>query len=344
MKSFELHAAENRKALFARLSPRIWLEADLVRIWVVADPSVALKLLRHPMVTIASRAGILDTITEKHGMVFPAVADACRMLPILAENDAHAGVRKGFATYLAERLRELESRLAGFSRSCLGRLAEKGRVDIVSEVVDPFVHKVIAVLIKQEAPAEILALDIADAIFFNTLVTHLQALDARIGKALSFLRATSSDEDEVAWKFACLVFGIDSLAGTLTESIVAVLRELDRHGAETARLPDFPVETGVPVTMRMARDDFVLDGVEFKAGDAIRLQLQSFSYSDNGEDRQFIFGAGMHSCLGKQLSLRLWHSFRQEFDALGLRARILDYELARSHFLMLHKAVNIEVL
>jgi cytochrome P450 len=344
MKSFQLHTADNRKELFAGLSPRVWLEADLVRTWVVADSTLALKLLRHPLVIIASRAGILDTINEKFGMEFPAVAYACKVLPVLAEDDAHAAVRKDFATYLAERLRELEPRLAEFSGSCLRRLSRKGNVDIVSEVIDPFVHKVISVLIRTEAPAEILALDMADALFFNTMVTRLQTLEARIDRAVSFLRTESCDENEVAWKFTCLVFGVDSLSGTLTESVVSALRELDPRGTDTARLPDFPVETGVPVTMRMAGADFALAGIEFKAGDAIRLQLQSFSYSDNVADRQFIFGAGMHSCVGKQLSLRLWQSFKQEFDRLGLKARILDYRLARSHFLMLHKRVNVEVL
>jgi cytochrome P450 len=128
----------------------------------------------------------------------------------------------------------------------------------------------------------------------------------------------------------------------LTESIATALRD----GAMTAsgvKLPEFPVETGVPVTFRRAKADFDMDGHAIAAGDLIRLQLQSFGYSAALEDHKFIFGAGMHSCVGKQLSLRIWDHFKREFDALGLKARIARYELFPSHFIILHKLVELEV-
>jgi hypothetical protein len=343
MKSYELHTAEDREAVFARLSPRIWLENDLARTWVVADPALVLKLLRHPMLVIASRAGILEVLAGQHGLHFPAVSYACRVLPVFVQDASHTDIRKGFATYLAARLLDLKPHLAEFCRASLHRLRHKGQVDIASEVIDPLVRKILSVLLKAEVPAEVPSLNLIDAIFFNTTVSGLTSLDARIGQALSFLRATGGDENEIAWKFISLVFGDYSLAATLTESVVKALREHDRRSDEGARLPDFPIETGVPVTLRVVTSDFAIDGVEFRSGDIVRLQLQSLGYSGSSEDQQFIFGAGRHSCIGKQMSLRVWQTFKQEFDALKLKARVTRYETVPSHFVILHKAVKVDV-
>src|SRR5437868_12934448 len=100
MKFYQLHTADNRPAAFANLSPPVWLENDFLRTWVVADPDLALKILRSPLAVIASRAGILKTLSDRYGIELPNAAYACRVLPVLAEDDAHPAVRKGFATFL----------------------------------------------------------------------------------------------------------------------------------------------------------------------------------------------------------------------------------------------------
>lgn len=342
MKSYQLHSVDNRRALFAQLSPPNWLENDLLRAWVVTDPAAILRVFRSPLAVVSSLTEVLKAIRENYGTELPNVAYACGVLPLLVADEAHPAARKGFATFLAARLAELEGELSELSKACLSPLSCPGRVDIVSEVVDPFIHRVFSVFLQCDLPPEFLAMHVGDILSFNTNLARLRSLEARIAGTLEFLRATTPNEADIAWKFTCLVFGLDSLAMMLTESIVTAVRDAsdDRAGV---RLPQFPIETGVPVTFRRAKSDFDMDGCAFKAGDLIRLQLQAFGYSEQAEHRNFIFGAGMHSCVGKQLSLRIWDSFKREFDRLDLKARIADYQLMPSHFIILHKLVEVDV-
>ncbi|MGE4251604.1 MAG: hypothetical protein AB7F09_19620 [Parvibaculaceae bacterium] len=346
MKSYQLHSAENRRAIFADLPAPIWLEKELLRVWVVADPSLLLQVLRNPLAVVSTLPELVRIIERTNGVSLPNVAYACSVLPVLVDESAHPAVRKGFATFLAARLGELEPHLPALSKSCLAPLApltRPGYVDIVSGVVDPFIEQVFSILLQCRLPPEVLSLGLGNILSFNTNLTRLKSLDARIGKILSFLRGASASEEEVGWKFTCLVFGVDTLAMMLTEGIVSAFRD-GEDAAAGARLPQFPVETGVPVTFRRARSSFDLSGCSIQAGDLLRLQLQAFGYSMNADDRRFIFGAGLHSCIGKQMSLRVWEHFRREFDQLDLKARIVRYELSPSHFIILHKSVQLEVL
>jgi cytochrome P450 len=341
MKFYQLHSAEGRHGVFARLSPSVWLENELLPMWVVADPALIVQILRSPLTAHSDLNDVLKTVEAKHGIQFPNVDYACHVLPVLARNDLHPELRRRFATFLAGRVAELDPQLAKVVKSCLAPLGRKGRLDIVAGVVHPLVQRIFSILLNSEMPAEFLALHVTELLSFKTTVSHLRNLDARIARALAYLRKTTGDEEETGWKFVCLVFGMDTLAMMLTESVVVALR--DQDGGKIARLPSFPIETGVPVSHRRAKRDFSIGGYAFAKGDLIRLQMQALGYSSIAEDHRFIFGAGAHACVGKQLSLRVWEVFQREFDALNVSGRMIGYETAPCHYTIFHKAVEIEV-
>jgi hypothetical protein len=97
------------------------------------------------------------------------------------------------------------------------------------------------------------------------------------------------------------------------------------------------------VSHRRAKSDFSIGEHSFARGDLIRLQMQSLSYSDRAENHKFIFGAGAHSCLGKQVSLRIFEAVKREFDGLAISGRIVDHQITPSHYIIYHKSVHIEV-
>ncbi|MGE0006467.1 MAG: hypothetical protein AB7S92_12840 [Parvibaculaceae bacterium] len=338
MKSYQLHSAVDRHAEFARLDPAVWREEDLLRMWVVADPALIVQLLRSPLTAISDLNEVLAAVKARHPIELPHVEYACGVLPVLVRGDVHPQIRKGFATFLAARLGELDAQLPVLVKSGLAPLGRKGSLDIVTQVVNPLMRKIFSIFLGSEMPEEFLRVHVTEILSFKAMVSHLKALDARIGTVLAHLRATSPDADEVGWKLICLVFGLDSVAMMLTESLVMALRRGE------AALPDFPLETGVPVSHRRAKSDFSLGGHAFARGDLIRLQMQSLSYRDMAEHGKFIFGAGAHSCLGKQVSLRIWEAFKREFDTLGAKGRVVDYRLTPSHYIIFHKSVQVEVL
>jgi cytochrome P450 len=339
MKFYQLHSAERRHAAFARLSPPVWLENELLPMWVVADPALIVQILRSPLTTLSDLNDVLKAVEARYSVQFPNVGYACRVLPVLVSDDVHPELRGQFATFLAGRLAEFDGQLPSLVKSCLAPLVRKGRLDIVAEVINPLVQRIFSILLQSRMPAEFLTLHVTEILSFKATVSHLRNLDVRIAKALAYLRGTTTGEEEIGWKFICLVFGIDTLAMMLTESVVVALRGAD--GA--AKLPEFPKETGVPVSHRRVKSDISIGGHAFAEGDLIRLQMQALGYSSMAENRKFIFGAGAHSCVGKQLSLRVWEAFKREFDGLDLRARVLDYQTIPSHYTIFHKSVQIEV-
>lgn len=344
MKSYQLHSAENRRAVFAQLSPPVWREDDLLRMWVVADPSLVVRIMRHPATVFSDLSDALSIVKAKFGIELPSVDYACSVLPVLVHDDVHPSIRRGFATFLAGRLMELDLELAGFVKSSLAPLGQPGHVDVIAQVARPLMRKIFSIFLRSEMPADFLSIHVIEILSFKAMLGHLRNLDARIARTLSHLRATTADESEVAWKFICLVFGLDSLTMMLAEGLVAALREFDPENSAAAKLPEFPVETGVPVSHRRVKSDFEMDGHRFAAGDWIRLQMQSLGYSQASEDHKFIFGAGAHSCLGKQVSLRIWEAFRREFDGMNVKGRVVDYRLIPSHYIVFHDSVQVEVL
>jgi cytochrome P450 len=344
MKSYQLHSAQDRHAVFAALAPRVWREDDLLRMWVVADPQVIQQILRSPEAALLDLGEILAAVKAKFGVELANVEYACKVLPVLVHEDVHPSIRRQFAAFLSGRLAELDAQLPGIVESSLAPLRSKGKVEIIGQVVNPLIQRVFSIFLKSDMPAEFLTLHVTEILSFKAMVTYLKKLDARIAIVLSYLRATTTDEEEVGWKFTCLVFGLHTVTMMLAESLVTALRTCDGSGRTAAKLPDFPVETGVPVSHRRARTDFKIEGHKFQAGDFIRLQMQALGYSPVSEDRKFIFGAGAHTCLGKHVSLRIWDAFRREFDAIGLRARITDYKLLPSHYIIFHDSIEIEVL
>jgi cytochrome P450 len=342
MKSYRLHSAENRPAVFAELAPRVWREDDVLRMWVVADPRIIQQILRSPEAELLDLGKILSAVKARFGVELANMEYACGVLPVLVREDVHASIRKQFSAFLSGRLADLDPQLPGIVKASLAALRKKGRVDIIAQVVNPLIQKLFSILLKSELPAEFLTLHVVEILSFKAMLTHLKKLDARIGTVLSYLRATTADEEEVGWKFTCLVFGLHTVAMMLVESLVTALRE--GEGKAVAKLPDFPIETGVPVSHRRAKADFELEGYKFEAGAFIRLQMQALGYSPSSEDRKYIFGAGAHTCLGKHLSLSIWDAFRREFDAIDLRARVIDYRLSPSHYIIFHESVQIEVL
>lgn len=343
MKSYQLHSAQDRQAVFAGLAPRVWREDDLLRMWIVADPRIIQEILHRPEAALMDLGEILGVVKAKFGVELANVEYACKVLPVLVQEEVHSSTRRQFAAFLSGCLAELDSQLPGIMKSSLTPLCGKGRVDLIGEVVNPLIQKVFSIFLKSEMPAEFLTLHVTEILSFKAMVTHLEKLDERIATVLSYLRATTANEEEVGWKFTCLVFGLHTVTMMLAESVVAALQTCEATGQPAAGLPDFPVETGVPVSHRRAKADFQVEGHNFGAGDFIRLQMQALGYSPSDEDRRFIFGGGIHSCLGKNVSLRIWDAFRREFDAIKVTARVTDYRLAPSHYIIFHEAIEIEV-
>ena len=342
MKSYALHTAQNRQALFADLPKKVWLETDLLRVWVVADPQICLEALRSPALAVPDTIAILEQFEARLGCTFEHVRTANSNVLVLLRGSAHAELRNALARFLADALRRLERKLPEMMSAALQPLRTTGLVDLYRQVTHPLIAAIISEMIGLEVTPDIQDLMLGDILTANKSPVRLHQLNADYGKALDFLSQSSQDTVEIACKLNCLTFGFDSLTMALMENMIAACR--DRAAGQPAELPQYPVETGVSVTFRRALRDCRFGSHQFAAGDLVRLQLQPLGYSGQRELKEAIFGAGPHSCVGRQISLRVWSHLAQAFNALGLRAEIETYDLIPSHFIARYHSVKIKVL
>ena len=342
IKSYELHTARNRPALFASLSPKVWHETDFLHVWVVADPQIGMEVLRSPAMAMPDLLAVVDHVESNTGQSLENVRTAISCLPALLEGPAHADLRKALAKFLAEGLKRLESVLPELVDLALAPLRPSSMVDIYREVARPLVTSVISELIGQKLTTDIHDLMLGDIFILNKSPSKLRQLNAAYGTTLEFLSHSTEDAVEMACKLSCLAFGMETLIGLIVENIFMACK--GQPVGETARLPEYPVETGLPVTWRRALRDCEFGSYKFCAGDFLRIQMQTLGYSEQPALKAAIFGAGIHSCVGKQLSLKIWSHLKDSFNGLGLRAEITEYELVPSHFFAHYRSVKIKVL
>ncbi len=341
IKSYELHTAPNRRQLFSELQPKVWRESDIARQWVVADPEICIAMLRSPNLVMPDQGKALDLLEKATGQSFENLRLANRFLPAFMEGPEHAELRRELATYLMSALKRLDEILPDLTEQHLSPLKTKGIVDIYNAVARPFVCDILSVLIGQKLSNEILDLQLGNIFPLYKGPTQWRQLNADYGVALEFLRdGPECDEVDLACKLCCLTFGVDSF------SILFVEAMFELFESETLRnLPiEFPREAGVPVTFRSVRENCTFGEYEFTRGDLIRLQIQATSYSENKSHHTSMFGAGMHSCVGRQLSLKIWKHFAEGVNKLDLKGEIVSRNLGHSHFWTRYNAVEVRVM
>jgi cytochrome P450 len=343
VKTAQLHLAPDRRDRFAALEPKVWLESSLIRTWVIAEPSLIIELLRDPRAVILSIDDMLGVVERNYAVAFPHVRFATRHLPLFLEDDPHAERRRSFSRYLAARLAALEASLPELVGRHLRPLRNKGSIELVSEVIGPMVREVTAILVDRPLAGEIESLDLLDLFALNKSLARFKDLERRVGQAIESLGAAEEDNEARGNRFTALVMGLETLKAMLIEGVRSAFAQEAAANGGPAVLAAHPIETGVPISYRRADADFTVAGHDFARGDLLRLQLQTLGYVPRQADRKWIFGAGIHSCVGKKASLRIWDEFKHVFDAMLTRGRISSYELAPSHYLVRHTAVHVEV-
>jgi cytochrome P450 len=117
----------------------------------------------------------------------------------------------------------------------------------------------------------------------------------------------------------------DALTGSMGESLHQLFRQNPGVPLTKIDFPTVPNETGVAFAERIVEQPFDFDGTSFRLGDRIRIMLQSFAYSSDAATRTRMFGAGLHTCLGRQLSLELWSALARRLSQIRARVDIIDY-------------------
>jgi hypothetical protein len=338
-KSHHLHSHPERRKIFASTDAGMWHEDGIVSSWIVADPALVLEVLKRPKSAMPDWFSFMEKSEKALGHKLENLRQASRYIPLLLNDKDHGALRKALAIYLAERLKVLEPRLAEHMATLISPLGRPGILDLADNVARPIVRMVGEVLIDGPLPPGFDEMSLFEVFPSIRSPAKSRRVDGEFGVVFEHLKTASRTEMVLACKICCLIFGVDTLVMLIVENILACWKE----GGD-GNLPAFPLETGVPITNRMPDHVWTIGGHDVAPGEILRLQLQPLGYSEKPQHNAAIFGAGIHVCVGKQVSLRVWHHLREAFNSIAPRARILDYVLKPSAAICLYKTVKIEVL
>jgi hypothetical protein len=337
---FDLHQRRDHRACFAALRDKNFRIEGLMGNWVITDPNTVLTALKNTQLRHATSDELISKAELICKREMHAIREANSLLAVLHEGPDHARMRKSLANYLAARLKDMETLIPRWVAASLqGFHAEP--CDLCHSVARPLAISMAEGLIGGPIPSHILDMELYD-VFPSAKTAHqVDQTDRRFHAVLEFVKGISSGPEDICNKLNCLVFGVDSVMALLVESMLAAFDNAKE--GEAAFLPEYPPETGVPVTTLVAESDLNIDGLFIAKGEVLRLQLQPMAYATTPQLTAGIFGAGAHACIGRNVSLAVWRHFRRQFNDAGIEARVTLYDPKRSNFVSVYHAVTAEV-
>jgi hypothetical protein len=338
LKSHQLHGRQDRQNVFNNLPENVWREESMVSNWVVTDPHVIIDVLRRPHSAMPDWSAFMQMAEKALGIPLYNLRKASQYTPLLLNESEHAILRKNLAVYLAARLKELEPSLPETMNAVLAPLEHAGRLNLHRDIALPIVRKVTQKLLNCPLPPGFEKMSLFEVFPAVRSPAKSRRVDQEFGQVFHHLAPYVLDEADMACKICCLIFGVDTLNMLIVENILLALRA---HGP--AELAEYPIETGVPVTNRTPDQDWQVGAHVFERGQVVRLQLQALGYSDVAQHKAAMFGTGMHACVGKQVSLRVWHHLRTTFNRIAPRAKLVEYKLIPSAAICLYESVIIEI-
>ena len=332
-----LHRSAARDTFFPGASQRPPFFDPTIKAWVVTGPRhcEAILLSRHLFVAPYLPA-YEDMAKRRLDYAFANLLFAFKYIPLCLNGDEHQIARRRIAEYLGARRGAISAAAPDIVDRWFGRLAALERVELMGDVIEPLVKDVLGVLNQIDEAGRSLIRS-ASSVFDRMMgAKRRRELDNELAKIREYIRrglGPDASEDEEGFCLALLILGNDALAGTLGESLHQVFLANRGRRLTEIEYPPTPTATGVPFVERIVSESFEYEGIELRKGDRIRILLQSFQYSDQPADRIRIFGAGLHACLGRQLSLEIWSLITGTLSKITAQAEILDYALRNSDYI-----------
>ena len=346
MSLLSLHYEVDRRAAFLARRDEPVAYDDAMRCWIVTDPNLVLRLLRHRALACEETVSQIATVGERYGIAFDNLLFAARIIPLMNEGDPHVRMRRRMARFLTDRREPLLAIQSGLVDRHLGKIAAAAEVDLVADIFLPLVREYFSVLVDA---SELIPFDqVAITRMFDRYLSlkTLKKIEQDIGALRATVRRVCrqpvSDGDEELF-VALLILGRDSLLATLAESIGATLAGHVGRSLGDVGYPAFPNETGVAIAERVATETIAFGGVEIAAGERVRLYLQSLNYSERASVQRLIFGAGAHSCLGRQLSLDLWPALTGALRAIPRVIASVEHGYVRNHIFAMPDRVRVRL-
>jgi hypothetical protein len=347
MSLLSLHIDTDRHAEFETRRHQPTRFDKAMRCWNVFDPAQVLHLLRNPALVCEEIAGSVTAVAERYGETFPNMELVVRGMPLMNEGETHLRMRRRMAAFLAARRAPLLAVLPTIVGRNLAPLASPGKIELVGDCLLPLVREFFTTLTGSSEPVPFQQVTITRIFDRYLSLKTMQKIEAelaalRVTIARGCPTAVAAGEEDLFLNL--FILGRDSLLGTLAESMAMTLAGNIGQRLDRIAYPDHPNETGVAIAERVATSPISIGDVEIARGDWVRLYLQSLNYSDRIAIQRLVFGAGAHSCVGRQLALDLWPLVTGRFAASALTVAKLEHDYLKNHTFVMPAHVRLELV
>jgi len=330
-----LHREPARQAYFAGPERRPVFFDPGLNCWVVSDRDDAEAVLQSRSFQVVALSEVYETFQGPSGRTFPNLIFALRHIPVGLNDEAHRDMRRRIAELVARRRGAIAGAIPALVEQWIGPIEERDEVELIGEALSPLVTAFVGVLTETTIP-DLHACRRVSMIFDRMIgLRTRRALEDEVGVVRALIRASiGSDAPEVeeGLRLALFALGNDSLVGTIGESLYRILDEHPGVPFQAIPFPDMPVETGVPFFERVVADAVAIGGVRLSPGERVRVLMQGFAYSPDPLDRARIFGAGVHACLGRQMSVDLWREVVRRLARMRVSAEVVDHALRDDNY------------
>lgn len=327
--------------LYSHLSPdryrlhgatvRRGLERDATYgFWEAAHPDDVRMLLRRPELQMPDIAGVLDRIAERTGDDLANLRDVARHSALALNGEEHAIHRRAVHEHLYERFRDADIGRAVLAEATAWSDLPEGTVDLVDAFIAPLATVVARRIFAIPHHVPELALGLSALFDRFQGPAALRRLERRFAMLREAYKAQGYGDEEATFFLAALTAGADPLAGMIADGLHRQMSRAGRSRPKDWCHDGFPIAAGVPVTERVAVAGFEHAGVQVAAGEYVRLHFQSTAYADDTRTRHFVFGTGVHACVGRHVATAIWNELETVLRRDARTFEIVEFALERS--------------
>jgi cytochrome P450 len=323
MNHLHLHTEPNRHEVFAASHGRPTEFDRMLQAWIVLDPEVVTAILRDRRILACPIVDAFALIEARYGVQVPNLSAVAKLLPLGLEGRPHQMVRRQMANLLSNGQERMTALLPQIIDRHFAPLAHSTEVEIVTECVVPFVAELFSQILDSPQTIPFRPRTIG-RIFdrFASVGAH-RAIDAELAALRTQLVALGVEDPDLTLAF--LMIGRDSLLSTLSESLAEIAGSGTGQALRDITFPQTPPQTGVSVTERMVGEDLSIGGQELRKGDRLRLYFQGYAHLPTEPEKLLMFGTGLHSCLGRGLSLDAWQALVAWLARVPRRMELVGY-------------------
>jgi hypothetical protein len=334
-----LHYRDSRHAAFEAGEDILYNQE--LKSWFVFKPELVIDLLRDDeRLIVPDTVANIKMLETRYKRQFPNLIFAVNAIPLLLNGQAHREIRRALAEIVsAGRPRTLAAMPELMARHIMP-LDQETHPEWIAGRLSPLVAETFGLLCNCPVPLPFPKLALTRLFDRFVSLAALGEAEKQLGQLREKLAAAVPDVDE-AHIVALLVLGRDSLLGTLATSLHRVFHENPGKRFADIEFPDFPPETGVAIAERVATADIAVGARTIAAGDRVRMYFQPIS-DMSGANKQALFGAGAHSCLGRPISLDVWRAMIETIRGFSSRMTSVACELEPNNIFVIPQYLRTE--